>query len=744
MRLRSEHANQWMDVILYVGAMLLMLEWIYPLEQVTDTGNAQIFFIFVVYCFLLTLIYIPTWLTVILKLFGVFFVMHALFYDLPLLSLEWIGLVFEDIRGNIGELWGQNWDALTPSFRTLLFLVLLWMLSYLLYYWFVIVKRPFPFVLLTIVYITLLDTFTAMDGTNGIIRTFVISIIILGLANLHRIIDRERLNVPVLNSVTKWLAPILAVVIISAGIGYAAPKYDPQWPDPVPFLEGAAESSFGAGGGGAGTNRVGYGVNDEQLGGGFTADPTTVFYAEVNNSHYWKVETKDVYTGKGWVRSSDEYQYTGADANISGLEYYGESVEFNSRETTLKFENPGNLDKIPYLYGTIQIVPEGNVTHEYSSRTGELFSLFEGERVVASEPYYMYSDFPSFPQNAMREVPTSSETEQDSPYLNNPDSLPDRVGELAEEIVADVDDNRYDQAMAIEEYFENGDFVYETEDVPRPEEDEDYVDQFLFETQRGYCDNFSTSMVVLLRELDIPARWVKGFTGGESAPDQDALPDAGSNVYEIQNNNAHSWVEVYFDDVGWVPFEPTIGFSNEASISTGEDVDDLMDGETDDTLDASDESEAPEPDQGEETEDTDADDSTGVGSGSDGGLSILQWIGIVLVILVTTFVVLKYRMHIVRKYRERQLKRDRQLESFPKAYDTLIRALNKKGLYHESGQTLGEFAKKVDRRLGNGDMTKMTRIYERYVYREEDVRASHEEVVELWNKLMDKIFSERS
>ncbi|MBM9834622.1 transglutaminase domain-containing protein, partial [Enterococcus faecalis] len=79
----------------------------------------------------------------------------------------------------------------------------------------------------------------------------------------------------------------------------------------------------------------------------------------------------------------------------------------------------------------------------------------------------------------------------------------------------------------------------------------DYVDQFLFESQVGYCDNFSTAMVVLLRSLEIPARWAKGFSPGSPATEN------GITTYTVRNLNAHSWVEVYFDGYGWVPFEPT-------------------------------------------------------------------------------------------------------------------------------------------------------------------------------------------
>ena len=82
-----------------------------------------------------------------------------------------------------------------------------------------------------------------------------------------------------------------------------------------------------------------------------------------------------------------------------------------------------------------------------------------------------------------------------------------------------------------------------------PGEEDDYVDQFLFDTKTGYCDNFSSAMVVLLRSIGIPARWVKGYNSGTviGKSENDTL------IYEIRNNNAHSWVEVYFPGFGWVP-----------------------------------------------------------------------------------------------------------------------------------------------------------------------------------------------
>lgn len=84
------------------------------------------------------------------------------------------------------------------------------------------------------------------------------------------------------------------------------------------------------------------------------------------------------------------------------------------------------------------------------------------------------------------------------------------------------------------------------------------MDYFLFDSKVGYCDNFSTSMVVLLRTLGIPARWTKGFTNGLRT----GTDNQGNEEYSILNSHAHSWPEVYFPGFGWLPFEPTPSFAN--------------------------------------------------------------------------------------------------------------------------------------------------------------------------------------
>lgn len=107
---------------------------------------------------------------------------------------------------------------------------------------------------------------------------------------------------------------------------------------------------------------------------------------------------------------------------------------------------------------------------------------------------------------------------------------------------------QYDRVRAIEAFFlDPGNFTY-TLNVGAIE-DREPTDAFLFERKTGHCSFFASAMVVLLRSIQIPARMVNGFYGGE-------WNDFG-DFFLIRQADAHSWLEVYFPGHGWVTFDPT-------------------------------------------------------------------------------------------------------------------------------------------------------------------------------------------
>ncbi len=139
-------------------------------------------------------------------------------------------------------------------------------------------------------------------------------------------------------------------------------------------------------------------------------------------------------------------------------------------------------------------------------------------------------------------------------YLQLP-ALDPRVKSLAEEITA-KSSTPPEKAAAIENYLRLH-FGY-TLQLPRTEP-RDPVANFLFERHQGHCEYFASSMAVMLRAIGIPSRMVNGFSGGEF--------NEITSEYVIRASDAHSWVEAYLPDEGWVEFDPTPSSSAEAHTS---------------------------------------------------------------------------------------------------------------------------------------------------------------------------------
>ena len=86
-------------------------------------------------------------------------------------------------------------------------------------------------------------------------------------------------------------------------------------------------------------------------------------------------------------------------------------------------------------------------------------------------------------------------------------------------------------------------------DVPTPPPGRELVAWFLFDLKRGYCDYYASAMVLLARLNGIPARLAIGYATGNL--------DSATGQYVVTEAQAHSWPELYFPGIGWVPFEPT-------------------------------------------------------------------------------------------------------------------------------------------------------------------------------------------
>lgn len=131
-----------------------------------------------------------------------------------------------------------------------------------------------------------------------------------------------------------------------------------------------------------------------------------------------------------------------------------------------------------------------------------------------------------------------------------PQELPDRVYELAKEITKDYD-TTYDKVKAIEAYVSQ--YTY-TKSPGSVKEGEDFVDAFLFDGKQGYCTYYASAMTILARCIGIPARYVEGYLC--------KFDEKSGTSYLVRNSSAHAWVEIYFEGIGFLTFEPTSAYQS--------------------------------------------------------------------------------------------------------------------------------------------------------------------------------------
>ncbi|MGA3215863.1 MAG: transglutaminaseTgpA domain-containing protein [Acidimicrobiales bacterium] len=135
-----------------------------------------------------------------------------------------------------------------------------------------------------------------------------------------------------------------------------------------------------------------------------------------------------------------------------------------------------------------------------------------------------------------------------APDLALPAGRYGRVAALARQIVTSARaTSTYAKVTALEAWMGRN-LRYST-DIPPLLADQDAVNEFLFGTRVGYCEQISTALAVMLRTLGVPTREAIGYVPGPFDP--------LSDLYEIQAKDAHAWVQVWFPGAGWQNFDPT-------------------------------------------------------------------------------------------------------------------------------------------------------------------------------------------
>lgn len=315
----------------------------------------------------------------------------------------------------------------------------------------------------------------------------------------------------------------------------------------------------------------GYSRDDTELGGGFEFSYDPVMSIESSLPSYWRGETRRIYTGNGWAdfdKEDRDYEVLrGLNDTIALTEKQTGNMEMRQVEQIITMDSE---EVYPVLFGgyfmtEITLLDERRQGRPKLSWAREEAELRWGGGFRDDQPdypvkYKVTSRIPVIPLEKLR----SASYEQlysaaiDEQYLQVPSFLTQRVKDLAAEVTATAD-TPFKKMELLQEYLRTS-FQYTNNPNVSLRKSKDFVDSFLFEVKEGYCDYFSTAMVMMARSQGIPARWVKGYGPGIQADPEDLRARPGNTAYQVKNSDAHSWAELYFGEYGWIPFEATPGF----------------------------------------------------------------------------------------------------------------------------------------------------------------------------------------
>lgn len=314
-------------------------------------------------------------------------------------------------------------------------------------------------------------------------------------------------------------------------------------------------------------SRLGYPIYSNRMGGpaNLSLDQTYRIESDIRTSLRCQVFTE--YTGQTWTRPKSFYNYP--------LDYIWSKAEqnelfdakrpdrskipvsfFKSYSMNIYQIDDQTAIPIPFRFDSVVMIDKKEKNDLIFNSMGDIFLKNKGYcpvKISGSIPDVNHPDFVKWMSqysDGMSEDTNHIESIRET-YLQLPSSLPDSVKETAAEVSGAG--TSFEQAKAVERWL--AETKAYTLDPKTPPGDRDFVDYFL-ETNKGYCVYFATAMTVMCRSQGIPARYVTGY----------AMPAPGDNgSFILSGEDAHAWCEVYFEGIGWIPFEPTPGRSANAN-----------------------------------------------------------------------------------------------------------------------------------------------------------------------------------
>jgi transglutaminase-like putative cysteine protease len=264
---------------------------------------------------------------------------------------------------------------------------------------------------------------------------------------------------------------------------------------------------------------------------------TEMFIVEADRPSYWRLAGLDAFEDGVWSTKGD---FEVENGRLPG----SVAVDGSTITSRQQFEITGMSEIwLPAAYAP-SVIRNADATITWNAGISSL--TVDNDRENSDGlTYQLDSVIPAFTPDELRAEEPITDADLLERYTALPSDLTPRVASEAQAITAGQT-TTFDKMLALQDYFRA--FDYSLELPPRRG---DPIEQFLDE-RVGFCQQFSGTFALMARSLGVPARVAVGFTWGD--------PVAGEpNTYRVTGRHAHAWPEVYFQNRGWVAFEPTPG-----------------------------------------------------------------------------------------------------------------------------------------------------------------------------------------
>lgn len=268
--------------------------------------------------------------------------------------------------------------------------------------------------------------------------------------------------------------------------------------------------------------------DEMRIGGSPTLSPTPRFTIRAEQKAYWHARSFDHYGGQEWTRTD---RALGAEQPLDPPGASGTTLQ-----QSVTVESP--VGSMPAAW---KPVLPGSGALELAD-VGDAGNLEPRRALDTGTTYEVISEVPEWTEETLSSASTDYADAMLERYTQLPSDLPDRLVDKAEEIAGDAE-GPYETALTIQRWLARE----KNYSLGVERRNWDIADAFVFALDSGYCVYFATAMAVMLRAQGVPARFVVGYAPGDDAEEG----------WLVRAYHSHAWVEVYFEDVGWVTFDPT-------------------------------------------------------------------------------------------------------------------------------------------------------------------------------------------